>query len=327
MSAETPFLRKLKSSLMTKVAETSADLYLSQLMRLNDKKPIKNLTFLKDVPAIMTKIESLAPSTRKSILGGVVSVLSHFKGYKKYHAAYRAKMMEAQAELESKRGDLSDKTEKEKESWVNWEEVVKKRDELRDSVKTFGKILTPAQYDMLLAYLLLSLYTYIPPRRNKDFQDMWVVRQWDESMPSDRNYLDLHGQRFIFNTYKTVKQHGRQIVDIPETDDESPLKEAIVAYLLHNPHYRSSKDKSKTFRFLTKQDGSPLTAVNAITRVLNKTFGGKNVGSSMLRHSFLSDKYGGLIREMEGDAAAMAHSPATQRTYIRADDDVITHVV
>jgi len=324
MSAETPFLRKLKATLMTKVAETSADLYLAQLMRLNDKKPIKNLTFLKDIPAIQAKIADLQPSTRKNILGGIVSILSHFKGYKKYHTQYRALMMEAQGALEAKRGDTADKTEKEEENWLTWDEVVKTRDSLREAVAKFGKILTPGEYDTLLAYLIVALYTYIPPRRNKDYQEMWVVRQWDDTMPSDRNYLDLHSQRFIFNVYKTAKQHGRQIINIPETDDESPLKDAIVAYLRHNPHYKASKDKSKSFRFLTKQDGSPLTAVNAITRVLNRAFG-KNVGSSMLRHSYLSDKYGGLIREMSADAAAMAHTPDTQRTYIRAPD-VITHV-
>jgi integrase len=63
-------------------------------------------------------------------------------------------------------------------------------------------------------------------------------------------------------------------------------------------------------------DGKALTAVNAITRILNKIFG-KKLGSSMLRHIFLSDKYD--IKEMEEDAEAMGHSVAEQRKYLRKE--------
>jgi hypothetical protein len=59
-----------------------------------------------------------------------------------------------------------------------------------------------------------------------------------------------------------------------------------------------------------------LTAVNSITRILNKIFG-KKVGSSMLRHIFLSDKYGEVKGEMADDAKAMGHSvDEQQNTYV-----------
>jgi hypothetical protein len=327
---ETAAMKTLKQRLIEerKVAESSAQLYLAQLVRLNDG-PFKNLKFLNDTAAIMAKLDGYAPSTKKTILGGIVSVMSLYKSgpYRKLGSFYRSQMMGAQKDLEDARGETTDKTEKEKENWVDWADVIKKRDELHKEVAGFGKDVTPEQYQKLLANLLLSLYTYIPPRRNKDYQDMWVVRQWSEAEPADRNYLDLHGQRFIFNVYKTAKHTGQQVIEIPETDEASPLKDAIVAYLRHNPHYKASKNKAKTFRFLTRPNGEPLTTVNAITRILNAVFG-KKVGSSMLRHSYLSDRYGGMIAEMAGDASAMAHSMDTQRTYIRGGDDtdVITHI-
>jgi hypothetical protein len=65
-------------------------------------------------------------------------------------------------------------------------------------------------------------------------------------------------------------------------------------------------------------DGKPFAAINSITRVLNKIFG-KKVGSSMLRHIFLSDKYGKTLDEQKEDSAAMGHSLNQQRDYIKQE--------
>jgi hypothetical protein len=62
-----------------------------------------------------------------------------------------------------------------------------------------------------------------------------------------------------------------------------------------------------------------MVAVNAITRVLNRVFG-KKIGSSMLRHIYLSDKYKDQNEEMKKDAEAMGHSLDLQRAYIKKDD-------
>lgn len=219
------------------------------------------------------------------------------------------------------------KTDKERENWVDWKEVVEKRDELAKEVHDFApsKNITMTQYEKLLSYVLLCLYTYLPPRRNMDYQEMWVVRKWNENMPTDRNYLDLDGDQFVFNRFKTARKSGQQKIPIPNTE-EAPMKDALMAYLRHNPNFRTARGRTADFRFLVKPDGTPLTAVNAITRLLNKLFG-KRVGSSMLRHSYLSQKYGAVLEEMKEDAQMMAHSDGVQRTYIRKGDneDVISH--
>lgn len=312
---------RLQKELIEKrdITESSADAYIRTLVLLNDKKPFKNLTYLKDTETIMDKLKEYAISTRKNIIATICSVLGLYQqpGYKKAYKFYSEKLQEIKKEMDEKRGDTMVKTDKEKENWVDWEDVLKKREELAKDTATFAsaKHITIQQYDKLLAYLILCLYTYLPPRRNMDYQLMSVVRQWNDKMPDDRNYLDLHSQQFIFNRFKTMKANGQQRIDIPDTD-EAPLKDAIVAYLRHNAHYKASKNKATEFCFLTKADGTPLSAVNAITRVLNKLFG-KKVGSSMLRHSYLSQKYGKVMEEMKEDAEAMAHDGNTQKTYIR----------
>jgi hypothetical protein len=46
---------------------------------------------------------------------------------------------------------------------------------------------------------------------------------------------------------------------------------------------------------------------------------GKKVGSSMIRHIFLTDKYKDTLEEMKKDSEAMGHSVAQQKDYVRTD--------
>jgi integrase len=327
----TDYMVKLAKDLVEKknATESTADTYIRTLVQLNGKKPFKSLMFLKKTDAVIGSLADYALSTRKNMVAAAASVLNLYSqpGYQKTYQFYSDKLKEMHAELAEKRGDTLQKTEKEEKNWVEWDDVEKKRDELKEEVAKFAtqKSVTLKQYDTLLAYLILCMYTYVPPRRNQDYQEMWVVRDWKESMPKDRNYLDLHGQQFIFNKYKTAKTSGEQRVEIPDNE----LRDAIVMYLKHNPHYRASKNKSTEFRFLCKADGTPLTTVNAITRILNKVFG-RPVGSSMLRHSYLSKKYGSVMENMREDADMMAHGMDVQKTYIRGGAaaptlDIIEH--
>jgi integrase len=151
---------------------------------------------------------------------------------------------------------------------------------------------------------------------------MYVVKKWNEKMPTDKNYLDLATQQFIFNKFKTQKTYGQQKIAIP-----AELMRVIQLYLKHHPLVKGNKTKTTEFKFLVFPDGSPLTAVNAITRILNRVFG-KKIGSSMLRHIFLSSKYD--IDEMETDATAMGHSVEEQKKYLRGSgeekDEVIQQI-
>jgi integrase len=145
---------------------------------------------------------------------------------------------------------------------------------------------------------------------------MYIVKKWSDKMPTDKNYLDVTTHKFIFCKYKTAKKHGIQMIDIPE-----PLWKAIDLFLKYHPLWKGvAKRKADPVKLLVQKDGTPMTAVNAITRVLNRIFGRK-LGSSMIRHIFISDKYGDLINEQKSDADAMAHSVGQQRDYYKKNDD------
>ena len=303
-----------------KVAESTANAYIRAMYILNGKESFKNLTFLKNTAAIEDLVKKYADSTLKTIYASIVSVLSLFKDkptYKKVYQHYHDLMM-GKCE-EAKQNESSEKTQKQKDNWITWDEVCEKVSELREKVAEFksNKNITPQQYESLLHYLIVSLYTETQPRRNQDYLDMFVAKK--QPTETEHNYVVLTKTKptsFIFNKFKTSKKYGQQTLDVPEA-----LSNVISEYLKFHP-----LKKNATFKFLVSSDGTPITAVNAITRVLNKVFG-KRVGSSMLRHSFLTSKYGDVLEDQKADSLAMGHSIDEQRAYIRTDPKVSSEAV
>ena len=295
-----------------KVAESTANAYIRAMYLLNGKQPYKNLTFLKNTSAIADLVSKYAESTIKTIYASIVSVLSLFKDkptYKKVYQHYYDLMMGKSEE--AKQNESSDKTQKQTDNWITWDEVQKKVADLREKVAEFksNKNITSQQYESLLHYLIVSLYTETQPRRNQDYLDMFVAKK--QPTETEHNYVVLTKTKptsFIFNKFKTSKKYGQQTLEVPET-----LANVISEYLKFHP-----LKKNASYKFLVSYDGTPITAVNAITRVLNKIFG-KRVGSSMLRHIFLSTKYD--IKEMEKDANAMGHSVEEQKKYMKGSGE------
>lgn len=74
---------------------------------------------------------------------------------------------------------------------------------------------TPKKYH-LRSLLLLSLYTYIPPRRIEDYVKMYCYITRPEPLDKTINYYIQSERKFIFNTYKTshLPNYGTQEIDI-----------------------------------------------------------------------------------------------------------------
>ena len=321
------FIDELKTKLMNekKIGESSANLYIRNLIRLNDKKPFESLIFLKDLNDIESKLERYSDNTKKTILASIVSILSLFKdtpSYKKIYKTYYDKMMAIGNDM--KNIDTATKTNKQKMNWMTWELITDIKNKLKEAVMKFSKnkTISENQYQILLHYIVLLLYYDLPPRRNQDYQFMNFVSEYDDA-PADINLLDYKHKRFIFNKYKTNKKYGQQVVSfLPENDDEKlkEFNEALDIYLRFHPLNTKPNlkfNKKTEFPFLVYPSGHAFTQVNSITRILNKIFQ-KNVSSSMLRHIYLSTKYN--IDEMKRDSNAMGHSLNEQRQYMKDDE-------
>lgn len=301
-------------SLKPDISASSKKLYTHNLTRLNGSKPIVNLNFLskKDV---FSKLDALTPNTRRTYLIAIVSCLKD-RPEKKYKTLY-TKFYEPLMALNKELKDNTQKTDKVKENWVEQSAVQEKRTDLAsviDDVKNLKKV-TEEQYDKLLNAVVLSLYTLQPPRRNKDYTEMFVVRGIPES--TEKNYLDIDGKswRWIFNNYKTQKKYKQVVADVP--DD---LKSILEVYLRFHPDAKLLKKKTfEPVPFLVHYDGKPINTSTEMTRILNKIFG-KKVGVSMLRASYLTDKYGDKLQQLKDDVGAMGTSvDVAQSNYIKAD--------
>lgn len=314
---DTKLKQELEKGLTDKgLAQSSIKLYLRNLEKLNNNEPLKNLNFLKDPSAIQEKLGKYKENTKRGYLISITSVLSLDKGTKakqKLYDDYFRLMMDKNKELKAEERE-NVKSETQKANWIDWKEVEEKYNELEKKVIAFKdqKTLNEHQYNTLLQYVVLSLYVLFPPRRN-EFQKVMVAKSATEKSPTDTNWLDLDRTRFILNKYKTAKKEGQKVIDMPEA-----FVRVLSRYMKFHPITKGKRITNQTppFPFLVHYDGSPLDKVNSITRVLNKVFGRK-VGSSMLRHIYLSSKYGEVQEEQKKDAEAMSHSTTQQKDYIK----------
>ena len=240
----------------------------------NFKESEKILHFLKD----------LEPHKRKTILSALV-VITDLKEYKE--------LMMKDVSAYNKDLATQQPTDEQKSNWVKPEQI---KDIFTD-LKTKADMLfkkktphTPAELQQIQNYIIVSLLSgiFVPPRRSKDFCD-FKIKNVQENKD---NYL--HKSEMVFNSYKTMKTYGTQRVVIP-----TALKSILTKWFKINP----------TEYLLFDQNMNHLSPVKLNQRI-NKIFGGK-ISVNMLRHSYLTDKYGEhnkVDKEMAKDAEEMGTS-------------------
>jgi integrase len=308
-----------------KLSDASIKIYKRNLVNLNKGKEVNDLNFLKDVDRVQEILSRYKPQTQNNILQSINRVLEKvdepelLKFYRDlYYKVYTS----------IKKAPTDEKTEREEKNWIDWKDVVAMADSLVERANE------TKDWNDILKALVLGLYAYFEPRRNQDYLNMVVIKRhidWHTrkllNETHDTNFLLLnqyygnagYGKAFVFNKFKTAKTFGRQVIlldedwTIPYNERKwyPQLSKLIDLYWKHYP-----ARKGKWSPLLVKEDGTPITSVNAITRILNSIFG-KNVGATMLRHSFLTDKYGSNYKDREITSKNMAHSIGTQHKYVK----------
>ena len=295
------------------LSQNSINLYKRNLLKLNDNKPIKSFYFLKNKEEILNKIKELKPTTQRSYIISICSVLRDIPKYKKMYDEYFELLKEFNNELKVN----TDKSEKQEKNWISQEEVLSVHKKLKEDVINLLKKkrkIDKAVFNKLLHYTILSLYTLINPRRNKDYSLMKISSNTEDE---NHNYLIIdknNTMKFILNKYKTDKKYHYVNIDIP--DD---LKEVIQLYLKYHPLKAELKKKEYDIPFLVDEQGKALKNSTEITKILNKIFG-KKISSSMLRNIFLTDKYGDVMEELKSDVKHMGTSvDVAMNTYIKEE--------
>ena len=283
------------------LSQNSINLYKRNLLKLNDNKPIKSFNFLKNKEEILNKIKELKPTTQRSYIISICSVLRDIPKYKKMYEEYFELLKDFNNDLKVN----TDKSEKQEKNWISQEEVLSVHKKLKEDVMNLlqkKRKIDKAVFNKLLNYMILSLYTLINPRRNKDYSLMKIASNTDDE---NYNYLMIdkkNTMKFLLNKYKTDKKYHSVEIDVP--DD---LKEVIQLYLKYHPLKAELKKKDYDIPFLVDEQGKGFKNRTEITKILNKIFG-KKISSSMLRNIFLTDKYGNVMEELKKDSKAMATS-------------------
>ena len=160
---------------------------------------------------------------------------------------------------------------------------------------------SPSDLNEIMKWVMLALTGGIlqAPRRSLDFGCM----KWRNIDKSTDNYVDIKAGKFIFQNYKTEKSYGSQECEITK-----PLK------VILNKWFRVIPDGCDFVLFDNKMHSlsSP-----QMTHRLNEIFG-KKISTSMLRHIYLTKKFGGIdLDELQKTATAMGNSSMQALLYVK----------
>ena len=277
------------------ISDSSKKLYTRNLLKLNNDQPITNFNFLKDPKNILNMIKDYKPTTQRSYIIAICTVLKNSKHQDLYNKYY-----EILSNFNNQLKVRTDKTDKQEKNWLSNDSIDKISNELKS--KVVKKVRNKEDYNILLNYMVLCLYTLHPPRRNIDYSLMKISNNMDDDK---YNYLDMDKEQFIFNNYKTQGKYNSVVVPI-----ENELMKVIHMYLNNHPEKNKLKNKNYNVHFLKSFYNEDIKASQEITRILNKIFG-KKIGSSMLRTLYLSNKYSNVIEELKEDTKDMSTSVGT----------------
>jgi hypothetical protein len=261
---------------------------------------------------ILESLMTYKPNIRKTKLSAFIVVLDQKDDtpddVKEIIDNYR-KQLFADADDVDKDEKKQKLTESQEKNYITWDEVLKIYENLRTEAEPLFKLenLNKKQYNKLQEFVLLSLYVLTPPRRSLDYAQ-FKIKSIDESTD---NYMTVKGRKkegtLVFNAYKNSKRLGKQEVKI-----SNALRNIIQKWMLKNPNEY----------LITTNTGNRIEQPR-VNLMLNNIFN-KNIGSSLLRHIYLTHKYGDVdLEEMEKTTQEMGNSEI-ERTlkYVKKNDGV-----
>lgn len=187
-----------------------------------------------------------------------------------------------------------------KENWIESDTVREKYEQLQHEASCLYKIYDVNPSADILSkiqdYIIVCLVSgiFISPRRSKD----WTQFKIHKSTDAD-NYL--YKNQLVFNDYKTSKTYGQQVIQCPKE-----LLTILKKWISINP----------TDYLLFDTKFHQLTSPQ-FTHKLNAIFG-KGVGSSQMRKTYLSEKFGTIHdteAEMKKTASEMGTSSEMMKEY------------
>jgi hypothetical protein len=276
------------------LSDSSLKTYVSILFNLHKKlnPEGEDIKFFDDNEKILEHLKEKTPSTRKTVL----SALFVLTGKKEYNDLMLQDCRESNEHYKEQK-----KSKKQEEGWMSMDEIRKIYDELLTTVNAMFSKKLLANYQSIINFILLGCLgagvSGLPPRRSLDYTEM-KIKNYN---PQTDNYFK--NGIFYFNIYKTQKTYGQQTLDVKSLAPE--FYKILKKWVSCNPT-----------DYLLFSSVEKKLEPSQITRMMNNVLG-KTISVDLLRHIYLTEKYGKIQAEMKSDSSAMGHSTEEQALYIK----------
>jgi len=307
------------------VKEVSRKFYIRNLTRIAEgisDNDYTNNTFLKNTIDVMRFIQKHSVSVQKNFISSVLVAISFDRkalpGFEKAYELYNVELKKLYMDNAVPEGK---KTAKEAVNWLNWTDILKivkikagviKKMGLKASSKDVD--ISKSDFLILQEYIVLCLYTMIPPRRLEYGITLIITekayKKLSDKEKKDNAYLVVKNTRnkyfsFGIDTLKsTIGIDKLQIVEIPRQ-----LNAVLNIWLNYN----------KSGFLLVNEHDNILTR-NGLTRLLLKIFNPyhRDISASMLRKIYIShqdqDDFVKNAKKLER-SKAMNHSVSVSKSH------------
>ena len=287
--------------------------------RLHGTRGFDDLEWLKDTSAVLGSLQKHCVSylTQRNYLNAVVVILLNRDGFQAAlhtYQAHRDKFNDQYMEIQQ----TKEPSAKQAQNWVplsDIRELIDEYDEHAKLLRNHADINLKDKVAMQDRFMLHFWTTY--PMRN-DLHNTRVITKrvfnaLDQVDKDNKNYI-IVGKEVVLSigNYKTRKKYGVKKIPI----EEKPVLKAMKQWLSVSPN--------SEYILVNVKDGTPMSSLHItqnLTRIFKKHFN-KSVGSTLLRHIVLTEKFGKQLQDMELMADMMAHTVSTAHNiYIKNVDN------
>lgn len=294
------YLEKFKTIIdKTDLADQSKKQYKLRLKRLSEISGHDIdwvLDHCKETFEMMKEQDILEPQTVKAYINSILALFKYTKNLKVIKVkGYKCwvSLFNKVKEIADQKYETLEASDKQIKAYVPWIDIIKKRESLDKNTAE---------------YLLLSLYTMIPPCR-ADLNEIRIY--YDKDGKETENYLVIYKEqgkmKLIYNEFKSKSKRLQQY----EKWLPSNLQEVIKTSL---------KSEPRDYLIISPRTKKPYYNVKSYTtyfdRILKKVFE-KNVTINTLRHSFVNSIDFNKMTPMEKTIIAndLMHSKETMDRY------------
>jgi len=239
------------------------------------------------------------PNSRKTRLAAfVVLIDDKTNTHKAILDKFRKEVFDC-AGVVMKREEEQKLNESQEKAFMPWEDVMKVYQRLKgETAPLWRSNVSNVNKTRIRDFVLLSMYVLIPPRRSADYYN-FKIRDIDRK--KDNYVVD---DQLVFNSYKNSAKIGQQEVKAPKE-------------LIDLIHKWTKINKSE---WLIPSNSGTQMSQTGLTGILNRVFGRK-ISSSMLRHIYLTKRYGDVDLQDLNETTRKMGSNVIERTlkYVRKE--------